>query len=85
MALMEFYGEECSHCIKMAPLIEKLKGEGFEIQQFETWHDDANEEKRRGVDVDMCGGVPFFYNTDSGKWICGETDYDRLKAWAKGE
>ena len=36
-------------------------------------------------DKDYCGGVPFFYNTETNKWICGETDYEELKKWAKGE
>lgn len=37
------------------------------------------------LDKDFCGGVPFFYNTKTNKWICGEADYDTLKKWAKGE
>ena len=32
-----------------------------------------------------CGGVPFFYNTKTEKFICGEADYETLKKWAKGE
>ena len=33
----------------------------------------------------MCGGVPFFYNTQTKKFICGDANYGILKAWAKGE
>lgn len=85
MALLEFYGTECPHCVRMAPLVEKLREDGFAVEQFETWHDRANAEKLAEYDRGMCGGVPFFMNTDSGKWICGATDYDRLKAWAEGK
>ena len=85
MALIEFYGEECSHCENMAPLVQQLEKEGFKIQKLETWHHDENESKRQKIDKGMCGGVPFFFNTDSGKFICGEESYEALKAWAAGE
>lgn len=84
MALLEFYGTECPHCVRMAPLVEKLRGEGFAVEQFETWHDARNAEKLAEYDRGLCGGVPFFFNTESGKWICGAADYARLKAWAEG-
>ena len=28
------------------------------------------------------GGIPFFYNEKSGRWICGNTKYEKLKDWA---
>ena len=31
------------------------------------------------------GGVPFFYNLQTKKFICGEDSYENLKKWAKGE
>ena len=34
--------------------------------------------------VFRCGGVPFFYNKESHRWICGATTYDNLKAWGAG-
>jgi thiol-disulfide isomerase/thioredoxin len=79
MALLEFYGTECPHCTRMAPLVEKLRGEGFAVEQFETWHDKKNAEKLAEYDRGFCGGVPFFFNTESA------TDYDRLRAWAEGK
>jgi hypothetical protein len=27
--------------------------------------------------------VPFFYNTDNKKFVCGEATYEELKDWAK--
>ena len=85
MALMEFYGKECPHCVRMAPIVEKMKGEGIEIEQIETWHNEENAKKLKEIDKGYCGGVPFFINTDSKKYICGGTDEETLRAWAKGE
>jgi thiol-disulfide isomerase/thioredoxin len=85
MALLEFYGKECSHCKDMSPLVERLKKEGFEIEQYETWHNEEHAKKQQKYDKGLCGGVPFFMNTDSGKWICGATDYVSLKKWAEGK
>ena len=84
--LLEFYGTECPHCVRMHELIEKLeKEEGLKIEAFEVWHNKENEKKLLAIDKDLCGGVPFFYNTKTEKFICGETDYDTVKKWAKGE
>ena len=36
-------------------------------------------------DVDgACGGVPFFYNTQSKGWLCGEVTYEQIIDWANG-
>ncbi len=82
--LYEFYGDECPHCMDMKPLLEKLKKEtGAEITSLEVWHNPENEEKMVAMDKDFCGGVPFFMNTKTGKWLCGEASYDELVDWAK--
>jgi thiol-disulfide isomerase/thioredoxin len=83
--LIEFYGEECPHCQVMAELVERLEKEGFSIEKFETWHNEQNAAKMKEYDTGLCGGVPFFFNTDSKKFICGETGYEELKAWAEGK
>ena len=84
MALIEFYGEECPHCVTMAPLIERLEKElGMKVERYETWHNAANERKRKVFDKnDECGGVPFFINEETGARICGAVAYDSLKEWA---
>ncbi len=85
MALLEFYGETCPHCIEMKPLVEKLKEEeGIEVEQYEVWNSEENAAKQKEYDAGLCGGVPFFINTDSGEHICGSTDYESLRAWAQG-
>jgi len=82
--LLDFYGQECPHCLKMMPLVERLeKEENVKVEKYETWHSPENALKMKGYDKDLCGGVPFFYNTITGKFICGEADYEELKAWAK--
>lgn len=85
MALLEFYGKECPHCVTMMPMIDKLIAEGIKIEKFETWHSEENAEKLAQYDRGLCGGVPFFYNTVSKHFICGETDEASIRKWAKGE
>jgi hypothetical protein len=70
----------------MHELVEKLeKEEKIKVESIEVWHNAENEKRLLELDKDMCGGVPFFYNMKSKKFICGETSYDNLKKWAKGE
>jgi uncharacterized membrane protein YphA (DoxX/SURF4 family) len=85
-ALIEFYGKECPHCLKMAPLVLDLqKNLGILVEQREVWHDDGNLKIFRQYDKNFCGGVPFFINAATGESICGETTYDSLEKLAKGE
>ncbi len=82
--LLEFYGEECPHCVDMHNLVEKLeKEEGIKVDALEVWHNEENAKRLEEIDKEFCGGVPFFYNTKSGKWICGEANYQELKDWAQ--
>jgi len=84
--LLEFYGTECPHCVRMHRHVEHLeKEEGVKVESLEVWHNEENEKRLLELDKDFCGGVPFFYNMETKKWICGETDYEILKKWAKGE
>jgi len=67
----------------MVPLVEKLeKATGLKVERYETWHDEANAKKLEEYDKGVCGGVPFFINTETGKTICGESTYEELLAWA---
>ncbi len=86
MALIEFYGRECPHCLRMKPLIERLvKEEGIKVESYEVWHDEGNARKMEELDKGNCGGVPYYHDTTTGKSICGEVSYDELKAWALGK
>lgn len=84
--LIEFYGQECSHCMAMRPLIEKLEKDlKVTFERYETWHNPENAHKQQEYDNGVCGGVPFYFNTESKAAICGEVDYETLKAWAEGK
>jgi len=81
--LLEFYGKECPHCLRMGEKVERLEKEtGAKVEKYEVWHDDANARKMEKYEKGLCGGVPFFFNTDTGKYICGESSYNELKIWA---
>lgn len=81
--LIDFYGKECPHCIKMMPLVDRLEKEaGIKVERLEVWHNAENAKKLEEYDNGQCGGVPFFINTDTGNMICGEAPYEELKKWA---
>jgi thiol-disulfide isomerase/thioredoxin len=85
MALLEFYGETCPHCIEMKPLVEKLEKElGVTVEKYEVWNDEENAKKQTEYDKGLCGGVPFFINTEAKKFLCGSVDEEELKAWMQG-
>ena len=84
--LIQFMGRECSHCKSMDPLVERLEDEeGVSVRKLEVWHNQENANLLKEYDQGKCGGVPFFYNTKTNKWICGSTSYEKLKSWALGE
>jgi thiol-disulfide isomerase/thioredoxin len=85
-SLLEFFGKECPHCMAMEPLVARLQDEeGVEIQKHEVWHNEENAKLMRQYDQGYCGGVPFFYNKETGKWLCGDVSYEKLKEWASGK
>jgi thiol-disulfide isomerase/thioredoxin len=84
--LLEFYGRECHFCREMEPLVKKLEEElGVKVKRIEVWHNAANAKLMEQFDKGFCGGVPFFFNKKTGKWICGATTYEKLKEWALGK
>lgn len=86
--LIMFSGTECVHCKEMDPLIEQLEKEiGMHIVHVEVWHNAENAAWLDEIDKNpdgntFCGGIPFFYNELTGKRLCGNQKYERLKAWA---
>ena len=86
MALLEFYGETCPHCLSMKPLVEKVeKALKVKIEKLEVWNNEENAKKMSTCDTGLCGGVPFFFNTESKQFICGSCDEATLKDWAQGK
>ena len=82
--LLEFYGETCPHCIRMHPLVERLEKEtGVKVEKYEIWNNEENAQKMKEYGEAKCLGVPFFFNTETQDFICGEADYERLKQWGK--
>ncbi len=84
--MLEFYGKECEHCITMDPIVRKLEGDmGMKFERYEVWHHPDNAKKMEEYDRGRCGGVPFYINTDTDKFICGEDSYENLKKLAEGK
>ncbi|MEI6400437.1 MAG: hypothetical protein WCO58_02875 [bacterium] len=85
--LEEYYGLECPHCQKMQALGRKAEAEtGIAFARFEVWHNKENMARIEEIDKEAkCGGVPFYRNTQTGKTLCGEVDYETMLKWAKGE
>ena len=84
--LLMFYGTECVHCHEMFPLIEKLeKEEGMKVEKLEIWHNSKNKQIYDKCNtIIKCTGVPFFYNEDTKKVVCGAVPYSELRKWARG-
>ena len=66
--------------------IKKLeKEEKVKVEKIEVWHNSKNQQLMKEYDRGFCGGVPFFFNEKTGKWICGATSYTEFKKWALGK
>ena len=85
--LFYFYGSDCDHCIESEKSVDKLISEGFPIKKMEVWHNKENDEFLMRLDCgeEECGGIPFFINQKTGKTICGEASYKKIKEWAEGK
>ena len=84
--LLFFYGTECPHCHDMFPAVEQLESEEkLKVTRLDVWHNSKNAAILEKYDQGFCGGVPFFFNTKTQKWICGAVDYETFKKWATGK
>lgn len=88
--LLMFVGTDCPHCMVMRPLLAKLAYEtGIVIQERDTWKNKADErlmvQYQETTGDAACDGIPFFYNTQTGVFLCGEVNYATLKQWATAE
>lgn len=69
----------------MEPLVQRLiEEEKVTIQRHEVWHSEEGAKLLDEYDKNLCGGIPFFYNTETKGYICGEESYEELRAWALG-
>lgn len=81
--LLMFTGDECDHCHEMEPLVKKLEKEKkITVERIEVWHNAKNMDWLQKLDEGKCGGIPFFFNENNGKWLCGAVPYEQLKEWA---
>jgi len=87
--LLMFHGRECPHCKRMMPIVDRLANEaGIEFEKLEVWHEEKNADLMRSyrpVIAAKCGGqlkTPTFFNTETNDVLCGEVEYEALKAWA---
>lgn len=70
----------------MDPLVDRLEKEtGLKVEKYEVWHNQENANKLSEYDTFSCGGVPFFFNTETGRFICGEDSYENLKSWSESK
>lgn len=69
----------------MNDVIKTLEKEDFFIEWKEVFEDKDNEAMLVSYDKNNCGGVPFFYNTETEKFTCGEVGYLEARALAIGE
>jgi len=82
---IEFYGAECPHCLKMAPIVAKLENEtGVNFTKLEVWHNESNVAimQLHAADIERdCKflGVPAFISLKTNKSVCGEMSADALK------
>lgn len=86
---VEFYGLECPHCQKMAPIVEQVENEtGVYFEKLEVWHNDTNRaeylkhvnEVMKDCNLQHEGiVVPTFMSMKNNKSICGERTAEQLK------
>ena len=52
--------------------------------RLEIWENEENQKKYEAVGgATSCGGIPFFFNSETGQSICGATRCENLMNWAK--
>jgi thiol-disulfide isomerase/thioredoxin len=87
--LLMFIGTDCPHCDAMRPLVAKLIYDtGITVDERDVWKNQSDfriyenyQNQVRATDPD-CQGLPFFMNTETGDYLCGEVSYTKLKVWA---
>ena len=84
-----FHGEDCPHCARMRPIVDKLEKElGCKIKRLEVWYDEKNaKEMRKYSDIILSAGeglaVPAFVDVKNKECLVGEQEEKDLKKWLK--
>jgi thiol-disulfide isomerase/thioredoxin len=82
---VEFYGAECPHCKKMAPILAQVENEtGVNFEKLEVWHNDTNKNYYLVYQEEItkdCGNliIPTFLSLKTNHTMCGEISADELK------
>eukprot|EP00922_Rhytidocystis_sp_ex-Travisia-forbesii_P064404 GHVS01095710.1.p1 GENE.GHVS01095710.1~~GHVS01095710.1.p1 ORF type:complete len:171 (+),score=14.10 GHVS01095710.1:46-558(+) len=85
--LLQFYGRECPHCKSMESVVSSVSKQlDVKVVRLEVWHNRENLALLQRLDrKTKCGGLPLFYNSRSGQWVCGGTTPYNLHLWASGQ
>ena len=68
------------HCYVVEKLEQQL---GRSLTHLEVWHNQPNGARLVNISKwDQCGGVPFFYNEETGAALCGLASAEQLLFWA---
>eukprot|EP00922_Rhytidocystis_sp_ex-Travisia-forbesii_P064408 GHVS01095715.1.p1 GENE.GHVS01095715.1~~GHVS01095715.1.p1 ORF type:complete len:130 (+),score=33.40 GHVS01095715.1:110-499(+) len=70
----------------MAPVVCAVSKQlNVRVVRLEVWHNEENLKLLQRLDrKTKCGGLPHFYNSRTGQWICGATTAYNLRLWAAG-
>ena len=68
-----FYGASCPMTARAEPIVSKVeKVLNTNVSRLEVYSNEENLAKYKEVGgMEHCGGVPFFYNTQTGSTVCG--------------
>ena len=84
--LVFFFGGRCPFTERVGPEVVCLQRIlGRKITRLEVWEDEKNQAQYEASGGASCGGVPYFYNSTTGKSVCGAAPCAHLVKWAKGE
>lgn len=82
--LLMFYGNSCPMTKKAEPIAESVEKKlQTTIRRLEVYENEENLRKYKEVGgIQLCGGVPFFFNTETGSSVCGVREEAVISAWA---
>ena len=81
--LLYFYRSTCPFTKKAEPHINCLETTlNLKLTRLETTVSQNGDLYDSVGGEEYCGGVPFFYNKETGSTVCGARDCEILKKWA---